>query len=321
MKRNLLILISVLFLGIGNTFASDSRPTMYIPSKVVIKSESPKIGDIAVIKSAFSEFEAVTKKLSDISLGLSIRPKGQKEIRGEEILAIINKEGIPLEAFGYSIPVMVTVEREGVTLTKEEVTQALKEELANSSNLDVQLKSVQWETEQILPSKPTKVQAEILGTAVGGKMPVRISAFNDLELSSRFLATAIVDDWKAVPIVRGRLDKGSVIRAEDVQVIRANLATLPQDVTFKVEEVIGRRALRGIASGEAIRKSDIDMPPVVEKGKVVNMIFSSGGFTARATGIALQDGREGEKIELKNDRSHKVVKGKILNPSEVMIEE
>ena len=113
MKRTLPTVLSILFLCIGNTFASEARPTMFIPSKVVIKSESPKIGDIAVIKSAFSEYEAVTKKLSEISLGLSIRPKAQKEIRGEEILAIINKEGIPLEAFGYSIPVSVTIEREG----------------------------------------------------------------------------------------------------------------------------------------------------------------------------------------------------------------
>jgi len=152
-------------------------------------------------------------------------------------------------------------------------------------------------------------------------MPVRISVFNDSELTSRFLATALVDDWKSVPIVRGRLDKGAVIRSEDIQIVRANLATLPQDVTFNIDEVVGRRALRGIMSGETIRKSDIDIPPVIEKGKIVSMIYSSGGFTARATGIAMRDGIEGEKIELKNERSNKIVKGKVVGPGEVMIEE
>jgi len=319
--KNVFILLIFIIACTAEAYASDGRPTLYIPSKITTKAESPKIGDIAVIKTPFIEYEEVTKKLSEISLGLSLRPKAHNEMRGEEILAIINREGIPLEAFGYSIPVTVTIEREGVTLSKEEVTESLREELANNPTLDVQLKGIEWQTEQVLPAKPTKIQAEILGSAVKGKMPVRISVFNDSELSSRFLATALVDDWKSVPIVRGRLDKGSVIRNEDIQIVRANLATLPQDVSFSIDEVIGRRALRGIGSGEAIRKSDIDMPPVIEKGKVVDMIYNSGGFTARATGIALQDGGEGEKIELKNDRSHKVVKGKIMNPNEVLIEE
>lgn len=302
-------------------YAADARPTMHIPAKVTVKAESPTLGDIAIIKTSYAEFEDVTKKLAGIKLGVSLRPKAHNELRGEQILSLISKEGIPLEAFGYSIPVSVDIERDGVSLTKEEVLTALKDEFSNNPNLDIQVKGLDWDSDQVLPAKASKIQAEILGAAVGGKMPVRISAFNNSDLSARFLATAIVDDWKAVPIVRGRLDKGSVIRNEDVQIIRANLASLPQDITLNVGEVVGRRAIRSLQSGEAIRKSDIDMPPVIEKGKVVSMIFSSGGFTAKATGIALEDGREGDKIELKNDRSQKVVKGKILNPSEVSIEE
>lgn len=314
-------ILSLFLITASSVYGADGRPTMHIPTKVRVKTESPKLGDIAVIKTPYAEFEEVTKKLAGISLEVNLRPKSHNEIRGEQILSLINKEGIPLEAFGYSIPVSVDIEREGVSLTKEEVLTALKDEFSNNPNLDIQVKGLDWASDQVLPSKPSKIQAEILGSAVGGKLPVRISAFNDGNLSARFLATAIVDDWKAVPIVRGRLDKGSVIRNEDVQIVRANLASLPQDITFNVSEVVGRRAIRSLQSGEAIRKSDIDMPPVIEKGKVVSMIFSSGGFTAKATGVALQDGREGDKIELKNERSQKVVKGKILNPNEVSIEE
>jgi flagella basal body P-ring formation protein FlgA len=313
--------ISLCLLVSSTAYSADGRPTMHIPTKVLIKTESPKLGDIAVIKTPYAEYEDVTKKLADINLGITLRPKSHNELRGEQILSLITKEGIPLEAFGYSIPVSVDIEREGFSLTKEEVLSALKEEFSHNPSLDVQVKGLDWESEQVLPAKASKIEAEVLGSAVGGKMPVRISAYNNSDLSARFLATAIVDDWKAVPIVRGRLDKGAVIRNEDVQVIRANLATLPQDISLNVGEVVGRRAIRSLGNGEAIRKSDIDLPPVIEKGKVVSMIYSSGGFTAKATGIALQDGREGDKIELKNDRSQKVVKGKILNPSEVSIEE
>ncbi len=321
MKSNLFYICIFLFSSLTQVLASDARPTLYIPNVVTTTSENPKIGDIAVIKTPFVEFEKVTNKLSEIRLGLSLRPKSQSEIRGEEILAIITKEGIPLEAFGYSIPIKVTIHREGVTLTKDDVLDSLKEELATKHELDVQVKGVEWQSEQVLPAKPSKVQSEILGVAIKGKMPVRISVFNDSNLTSRFLATALVDDWRSVPILRGRLDKGAVIRGDDIQIVRANLATLPQDISFNIDEVVGRRALRGISSGEAIRRSDIDIPPTVEKGKVVSMIFSSGGFTAKATGLALQDGRVGEKIEVKNDRSQKVVKGTIINSGEVSIED
>jgi hypothetical protein len=90
-------------------------------------------------------------------------------------------------------------------------------------NLEINVKGIEWETEQLLPEGDARFDIEVLGAPDRGKLPVRVTAYQKETVVARFLATALVDDWKSIPIIRGRLDRGSVISPNDIQVIRTNL--------------------------------------------------------------------------------------------------
>jgi flagellar basal body P-ring formation protein FlgA len=96
-------------------------------------------------------------------------------------------------------------------------------------------------------------------------------------------------------------------------------ASLPIDVALTPDEITGKRVTKTLSSGDPVRRSDIEIPPVIERGKLVKMIYRSGGFTATASGVALESGFLDGAIKIRNDHSNKVVKAKVLNPEEVLV--
>jgi flagella basal body P-ring formation protein FlgA len=313
------VILIVLYLLPNISFATDLRPVLDLPKQVEVNSDVIKLGEIAVIKVLDTGYSKLVEDLKKVNLGEAPRPLSYKNISGEEILNLIEANGIPRDAFGYSLPVQVSIKRAGRILKIDEVTDSVREKVNKDPNLDIQIKSVNWDTEQILPLGTAKIDAELLSGSVAGKMPVRISVFIGDVLSSRFLATALVDDWKALPILKSKVERGSLIHPSDLQMVRTNLAGLPSDIALSVEEITGRRVTKTILNGEPVRRSDVDIPPLIEKGKIVKMKFQTGGFTAIATGVAMTNGQIDEEIEIKNDRSHKIVKGKITSKDEVLV--
>lgn len=299
--------------------ANDVRPALQVNIKVSVESDTITLGDIASIRGEFEEFGDLIEKMKAVSLGISPRPLSSKTLQGSSILDAIKDAGIPLEAFGYSIPAEVEIQRAGRIVTKEEVLSAARLQLHSDPALEIAVKGVEWDSEQVVPSGELRIEVESLGAPDKGKMPLRVAAFNKDDVLSRFLATALVDDWRSIPVVRGRLDKGSVIADSDIHIIRANLANLPNDVALTTDQIAGRRVTRALTSGSPISLSDVDIPPVIERGKPVKMIFKNGGFTASATGIATENGFSNSIIKIRNDRSNKIVRGKVISSDEVLV--
>jgi flagellar basal body P-ring formation protein FlgA len=216
-----------------------------------------------------------------------------------------------------SIPKTIEVTRDGRVVSQEEVLLAIKAEVAKNKSADIQLRGVEWGSPQVIPVGESQVAVELLGTPVSGKFPVRAEVSVDGKPCARFLATAVADDWREIPVLSRAVDRGGVINPEDLHLVRMNLASQPADVAKQIEEVFGKRAKSRLNAGEIVRRSFIDIPPVVAKGKRVTVIHDKGLLRATATGVALEDGYDGSRITIRNESSKKVIMGKVLNSEEV----
>lgn len=311
--------LTLLIILISPAMSDDYRPSLLVNSEVNVASENPKLGEIAKIDGRFDEFEKLIADLKDVSLNMNLRPLETKTISGNTVLENIERTGIPLDSFGYSVPMEIKIVRNGRSISREDVLKAAMNHVHSQAELEINVKSVEWEKDQVLPIGEATFSIQILGSPDKGKMPIKVIAHQKEQISASFLATALVDDWKSIPVVRGRLDRGSVISPNDIHIIKANLSSLPIDVAVATDEITGKRLTRTIPAGEPIRLSDLDIPPIIERGKLVKMIYKSGGFSATASGIAMEPGFSDQVIELRNERSNKIVKGKVINADEVLM--
>ena len=104
-----------------------------------------------------------------------------------------------------------------------------------------------------------------------------------------------------------------------MQVVRLNLLKQPPDVVDDVHEAIGKRVKSRIQAGGTIRKSSIDIPPLIQKGKRIKMIYQSSGLTATAGGEALEDGYKGLLIKVRNESSKRIVDAIVDGAEEVHV--
>src|SRR5262249_49277713 len=153
----------------------------------------------------------------------------------------------------------------------------------------------------------------------GGKVPLQVVVSVEGLPAARFLATASADDWRQVPVMKKALERGMLITPDDVELVRLNLNQQPPDVADDLNEMLGKRAKRRIESGTTVRRSSIDVPPLVPKGKHVTAIYNAGGLRATAGSVAVEDGLKNDIIQVRNESSKKVIKAKILSADQVEV--
>ena len=104
------------------------------------------------------------------------------------------------------------------------------------------------------------------------------------------------------------------VRLEERAVETAPAATLTD---FSVLE--GRVAARVIRRGTVIMPNMLTSPLVLRVGSPVHIVVHSGGISLRAEGIAMEQGRIGRLIRVRNVRSGKVLRGRVIDEETVEV--
>lgn len=134
-----------------------------------------------------------------------------------------------------------------------------------------------------------------------------------LTLSGRY------DRMMNVPTVKSRLKAGDVIREEDIEWQRLPVSRVDRNAVLDDEELIGKSPLRGLSVGRAIRKDELQHPPIVFRRTPVQMQYQTEYISITAIGTAMQDGAMGEKIKVRNDDSGILLDARVVDRGRVEV--
>ncbi len=135
----------------------------------------------------------------------------------------------------------------------------------------------------------------------------------------RLWVTAEVAVYAEVPVPRRPLRAHQPLTASLFEMRRRDLAGLPTDAVTRAEDLEGARALRPLAPGEAVRKSDVELPQLVKQGHLVRLIARRGALTITAIGKALDAGRKGDAVRAINIDSNKMIQGRVVDRAAVEV--
>ncbi len=83
--------------------------------------------------------------------------------------------------------------------------------------------------------------------------------------------------------------------------------------------VNGKMARRTLLPGQAIPMAAVDNPRLVNNGAEVKLIFVDGGLTIVTVGSAMQDGKAGDFVKVRNDDSGLMVTGVVQSDGAVLV--
>lgn len=116
-----------------------------------------------------------------------------------------------------------------------------------------------------------------------------------------------------VPLQRGMMLNETHVLREEV-----DTPNMPVNVLEQASEVMHAEVVRDVRPGTPLRSQDIRPTVLVKRGQMVLLsVGQAQGFQISARVEALQDGRFGEQIKLKNRDSGRELSGRVQGPNQV----
>ena len=125
-----------------------------------------------------------------------------------------------------------------------------------------------------------------------GRFQIQIEAVGLRPMTLTGTVTEVMD----VPVLSQPIERGHVVREEDLSWIRVPINRLGAQMISDPSELVGKSAKRPLRSGQPLRLSDLRRPIAINKGALVTMTFNVPGMQLTDTGRATEQGAIGDTI-------------------------
>jgi len=125
--------------------------------------------------------------------------------------------------------------------------------------------------------------------------------------------------WRPVVLAADFLHAGAVIKHQDLTVRRELISAETGPVCFSEGSVVGKVLNANVNAGAKIDPENLVAPEIIHQGQQVTLEARFGNVRIRAEGIALNDGRVGSALLVRNTESSKVVTGVVQLDGKVLL--
>ena len=143
-------------------------------------------------------------------------------------------------------------------------------------------------------------------------------AGNQGKPSSSSAASAVAPVSKTVVVPKKLIQRGTIIEADMLEEVSQTGGQADNSLLQSIKDALTAEAVRDLSAGQALRSSDVRRAILVKQGQLVTMtVGDKSGFLITVRVEALQDGRMGEQVRLKNTESGRQISGVVTGPSMV----
>jgi len=184
-----------------------------------------------------------------------------------------------------------------------------------------------WEIE--VPSLPKQIEvpesafkwiAELPANFDGrGQEVITLKADVDGNTKMRFVLPFTVRRWVNVVHSVSPIQRGQPVQMSQIALQRVEITHQPRMMVNRLEDAVGRMALRTIASNLDLSDSWLERPWTVREGDDVRMNVQVGAALVSVMGKACQNGYTGQRIEVENLDSGKRMQAEVGAPGEVRV--
>lgn len=322
--RRLGIMMALGMWGLGfmaGAWGAESGPRMLFKSRATVSGEWIRVGDVADLRGLRSSLAEEIKRL----------PIKEAPEPGEAAVVTRREIDSALEAVPEGIrrpwepaPLEITVVREGRLLGAEEIGRIIEGHIRKNlpgGGIQAEVREVRIVEEITLPPEARSCKVWISEPLrKGGWVKANLAFYGNGKEVRRTTVSAQLDLYQNVVVADRYLKRHQEIQAEDLRVMPINIQQLPPDAVTNPQEILGKRMLVNLNSREPLRASLLDVPPLVKKGDVVNVILERNSLKLSCLGEIKEAGRKGDRVKLVNLGSKKELFGRVVDAGTVHLD-
>ena len=122
-----------------------------------------------------------------------------------------------------------------------------------------------------------------------------------------------------VVVLNQPVSRGMALESHHLDYRNINISQLRNGYFLKKELVIGKQSKRAL-SGETVLNGHLVLPALlIQKGDRVMIMAKKGAMSVKMPGEAMNNGRKGKQIRVKNIRSNRIVRAKVVDSGLVVV--
>ncbi|MFG0333389.1 MAG: flagellar basal body P-ring formation chaperone FlgA [Maioricimonas sp. JB049] len=329
-----LVIVAMVFGGTGvplraDTPAAQADVTVVLMPSANVETLTVRLGDIARVTAA-NAFER--EQLEALDLTLLDRQKPQERVLRELVVVRLMLAGFDTDRVTVrGAPLTLIQFREAAPFTDASIEELITQKLHRSMGLppgDIQVRLTMPIVESWLDDfdDQKNLRLEVLPPVAArlGRVTLTLRLFQgDSLLSSRQVPVELLRKQQVV-VARASLQRGQVITEDMVMLETRLLAERVDELTQQM--VVGKSVRFAAEPGDVVTLRHLEAPPVAEQPVLVNpresvrLFARKGGLTVVIpVAEALQAGREGDLVRVRNLQSNKIVTGRVVARGEVEV--
>ena len=123
-----------------------------------------------------------------------------------------------------------------------------------------------------------------------------------------------------VPVVTESLRRGDIVLPQHVELKEYDARRVNNSIILSPEDLVGMEVVRSLRPDTFVFTSAVRIPPVVARKKPVNITVQSGNLSLRTKGKALEDGLNGDMVQVMNINSNKILYATVVGPNTVEVQ-
>ena len=151
------------------------------------------------------------------------------------------------------------------------------------------------------------------------RLPVIINTYINGRFYRRATCYYRVVVYDKIVVAKRDLPLEKKISPSDVQVEEREIAERGANYLHDFADLAGMVPARVIRAGTPVTAEMLQSPVVIDMGSPITLVANKNGIVIKIDGIAMQRGRIGKIIKVKNARSSKVLRGRVVDESTVEI--
>ncbi len=299
--------------------------------KALVETAKPRLflGDLATCAGMAS----ICDEAYGVDVGPSPEPGKSQVLHQDRLSAMLAREW-PDASLAVQAPKVVKITSTFAEIDEQEILGALK--AAVDGRLQGQDR-YQLTVEKLALSQAVKLRpgafhlefpslkgdfgsnSEWLAKNLAGTQHLEVQCiYDDLADGGRsFTVQATFALKQKLPVAARALDKGEVIRAEDLADEWVEMNHNSTKLAISDVQLVGRRLKRPVPAMKAIEVSQVEVPKVVKRGQLLKLVVRGKGLDVSGQVVAQGDGGSGQTIEAVYPATKKRLRVRVIDSSTV----
>ncbi len=160
--------------------------------------------------------------------------------------------------------------------------------------------------------------SEISGKYLSGNVTIPVNIVDNDKILKKVFVSVKIRVFDSVFVARSDINQYQTFSEENVEKKWSEITGLDQPVRLE-SEINGKRSNRYITEGKTILINLIENLPIIKNGQQITIISRINSVVISATGLAREDGRKGDIINVENKASGAKLKAKVIDKDKVEI--